>query len=146
MRGILYLEPIGGIAGDMFLAAGIDLGVSTEQIAAFLSGLNLPGWKFRVSKAMRQAIAGTHLEVEVPSRGAGDRSLAEIQAMIDNASTLPPRARGRAQQLFRLIGEAEAKIHAVPLEKVHFHEVGAIDSIVDICGAAAVLELLGDPE
>jgi len=146
VRGILYLEPIGGIAGDMFLAAAIDLGVSAEQIASALSGLNLPGWKFRVSKAMRQAIAGTHLEVELPSRGAGERSLAEIQAMIDNASTLPPRARSRAQQIFQLIGEAEAKIHAVPLERVHFHEVGAIDSIVDICGAAAVLELLGDPE
>ena len=146
MRGILYLEPIGGIAGDMILAAAIDLGVSAEQIASALSGLNLPGWKFRVSKAMRQAISGTHLEVELPSHGAGKRSLAEIQAMIDNASTLPPRARSRAQQIFQLIGEAEAKIHAVPLEKVHFHELGAIDSIVDICGAAAVLELLGDPE
>ena len=146
MRGILYLEPIGGIAGDMFLAAAIDLGVPADQIAAALSGLKLPGWKFRVSKATRQAIAGTHLEVELPPRTAKERSLAEIQAMIDDTSTLPSRARSRARQVFQLIGEAEAKIHAVPLEKVHFHEVGAIDSIVDICGAAAVLELLGDPE
>src|SRR5262249_21820043 len=113
----------------MFLAAAIDLGVPADQIASALSGLKLPGWKFRVSKAMRQAIAGTHLDVEVPSGTAGERSLSEIQAMIDNTSTLPARARSRARQIFQLIGEAEAKIHAVPLERVHFHEVGAIDSI-----------------
>ena len=70
----------------------------------------------------------------------------EILALIEKASGIPARAKDRALRVFQVIGEAEAKIHAVPLEQVHFHEVGAIDSIVDICGAAMVLELLGDPE
>ena len=146
MKRIVYLEPIGGIAGDMFLAAALDLGVSSEQLAAALAGLGLPGWKLAISKAARHAISGTHLDVEVHSPTGGHRSFTEIRALIDGASTLPPRARQRAQQVFQVIAEAEAKIHGVPLEQVHFHEIGAIDSIVDICGAAVVLELLGDPE
>jgi uncharacterized protein (TIGR00299 family) protein len=143
---ILYLEPIGGIAGDMFLAAAVDLGVSAEQIASSLAGLNLDGWRFAVGKAARHEITGTRLDVQIEHRGSKQRPFAEIRTLIENASTLPPRARERALRVFELIGQAEAKIHATPMESVHFHEVGAVDSIVDICGAAVALELLGDPE
>ena len=145
-RKILYLEPIGGIAGDMFLAAAIDLGLTADEITSALSSLKLPGWQFAVSRAVRHAISGTRLDVKVEQQSSAERSLSEIRALIDKASGMPPRARQRAQRIFQLIGEAEAKIHAIPLEEVHFHEVGAIDSIVDVCGAAIVLELLGDPE
>ena len=145
-RKILYLEPIGGIAGDMFLAAGIDLGISADEIARALGGLNLPGWRFSVRKDVRHSISGTRLDVELAPGATGERTLTEILAMIEKASGIPARAKDRARRVFHVIGEAEAKIHSVPLEQVHFHEVGAIDSIVDICGAAMVLELLGDPE
>jgi uncharacterized protein (TIGR00299 family) protein len=145
-RKVLYLEPIGGIAGDMFLAAGIDLGISADEIARALSGLNLPGWRFSVRKDVRHSISGTRVDVEVEPGTTGERTLSEILALIEKASGIPARAKDRALRVFQVIGEAEAKIHAVPLEQVHFHEVGAIDSIVDICGAAMVLELLGDPE
>ncbi|ADO69028.1 nickel pincer cofactor biosynthesis protein LarC [Stigmatella aurantiaca] len=147
MRKILYLEPVGGIAGDMFLAAGVDLGLSPEAIAQALSGLKVPGWKLAVSRAVRHAISGTHLDVVLDEREAHPhRAYADIQRLIEAAETLPPRAKERALAVFRAIGEAEAKVHGVAIEEIHFHEVGAVDSIVDICGAAVVLELLGNPE
>ena len=147
MRKILYLEPVGGIAGDMFLAAGVDLGLSPEAIAQALSGLKVPGWKLAVSRAVRHAISGTHLDVLVDEREVHPhRAYTDIQRLIENAETLSPRAKARALEVFRAIGEVEAKVHGVSLDEIHFHEVGAVDSIVDICGAAVVLELLGDPE
>ncbi|ATB43772.1 TIGR00299 family protein [Cystobacter fuscus] len=147
MRKVLYLEPVGGIAGDMFLAAGIDLGVSPEALTQALSGLGVPGWKLAVSRAVRHAISGTHLDVVLDEREAHPhRAYSDIRALIEAAPTLPPRAKERALAVFRAIGEAEAKVHGVSLDAIHFHEVGAVDSIVDICGAAVVLELLGDPE
>jgi hypothetical protein len=147
VRKILYLEPVGGIAGDMFLAAGVDLGVQPEAIAQALSGLKVPGWKLAVSRAVRHAISGTHLDVVLDEREAHPhRAYADIRELIEAADTLSPRAKERALAVFRAIGEAEAKVHGVPIEAIHFHEVGAVDSIVDICGAAVVLELLGDPE
>ncbi len=147
-RPVLYLEPVGGIAGDMFLAAALDLGVSVEALAAGLKGLMVPGWRFEVTRQVRHAISGTHLDVVVDEAAAGHshRPLAEIRKLIDGAATLPPRARARAQAVFEALGAAEAKVHGVTLDAVEFHEVGAVDSLVDICGAAMVLELLGDPE
>jgi hypothetical protein len=147
VRKILYLEPVGGIAGDMFLAAGVDLGVSPEAISHALSGLKVPGWKLAVSRAVRHAISGTHLDVVLDEREAHPhRAYADIRQLIEAADTLSPRAKERALAVFRAIGEAEAKVHGVSIDAIHFHEVGAVDSIVDICGAAVVLDLLGDPE
>lgn len=147
MRRILYLEPVGGIAGDMFLAAGIDLGLAPAEIEAALRGLSVPGWKLAVQRAVRHAISGTHLDVVLDAREAHPhRAYSDIRKLIEAAPTLPPRAKERALAVFRAIGEAEAKVHGVSVDAIHFHEVGAVDSIVDICGAAVVLELLGDPE
>jgi hypothetical protein len=147
MRKILYLEPVGGIAGDMFLAAGVDLGVSPEALSHALSGLKVPGWKLAVSRAVRHAISGTHLDVVLDEREAHPhRAYADIRQLIEAADTLSPRAKERALAVFRAIGEAEAKVHGVSIDDIHFHEVGAVDSIVDICGAAVVLDLLGEPE
>ncbi len=144
---MLLLEPVGGIAGDMFLAAAIDLGVSPQAISDALSGLNVPGWRLAVSRAVRHAISGTHLDVELDqAEHHPHRALADIEALVHAAKTLSPRAKERALAVFAKIGAAEAKIHGVPVSEIHFHEVGAVDSIVDICGAAVALELLGDPE
>ncbi|MGQ0505391.1 MAG: nickel pincer cofactor biosynthesis protein LarC [Myxococcaceae bacterium] len=144
---VLYLEPVGGIAGDMFLAAAVDLGVPLEAIDGMLRGLGVSGWRFKTQRSQRHEIAGTHLDVEVDAKEEhAHRALSDIQKLIRDAATLPPRAKERALAVFQTIGAAEAKIHNVPIEQIHFHEVGAVDSIVDICGAAAVLELLGDPQ
>lgn len=147
MARVLLLEPVGGIAGDMFMAAGIDLGVSPEVISRALSGLGVAGWKLSVSRATRHQISGTHVDVDVdPSAVVPERSLSEITELIQACGTMSSRAKETALRTFRIIGEAEAKIHNVPIERIHFHEVGAIDSIVDICAAAVVLEELGWPE
>jgi pyridinium-3,5-bisthiocarboxylic acid mononucleotide nickel chelatase len=146
MSTVLYLEPVGGIAGDMFLAAMLDLGVDARALEAGLRTLGLDGWGFEVTRAVRQAISGVHLNVEVsPEVPHVHRGLGEILKRIE-ASAMPPRAKAQARAVFEVIGRAEAKIHDVPLESVHFHEVGAVDSIVDVCGAALALELLGQPE
>ncbi len=114
MRRILYLEPVGGIAGDMFLAAAVDLGVSPEAIAQALSGLKVPGWKLAVSRAVRHAISGTHLDVVLDEREAHPhRAYADIRQLIEAAQTLSPKAKARALEVFRAIGEAEAKVHGV---------------------------------
>lgn len=166
MRRVLLLEPVGGIAGDMFMAAAIDLGVDPEEITRALSGLKVPGWKLAVSRAERHAITGTHVDVVLePSEPPADgeaaaahpehpahppppphhahRSLADIRRLIDACETLSPKAKVTAQEIFTVIGEAEARIHSVPIERIHFHEVGAVDSIVDVCAAAFVHERLG---
>lgn len=142
---ILYLEPVGGIAGDMFLAAALDLGVSLEALEAPLRTLGVAGWRFERSTAVRHALSGTHLDVVVEKAAHEHRALSEIERLIA-ASGLSAKAKERATKVFRLLGAAEAKVHGVSVEEVHFHEVGAVDSIVDICGAAVALELLGDPE
>ncbi len=146
MRRILYLEPVGGIAGDMFLAAALDLGVSLEAIEAQLRTLGVRGWHIKRSTAERHSISGTHVDVMTDEAVEhAHRGYKDIEHLISH-SALTPGAKAKALHVFRLIGEAEAHIHNVPLETIHFHEVGAVDSIVDICAAAVVLELLGDPE
>ncbi|HEX9052514.1 MAG TPA: nickel pincer cofactor biosynthesis protein LarC [Anaeromyxobacter sp.] len=144
MAGLLVLEPIGGIAGDMFLAAALDLGVDRGALEAALRTLGVPGWRLEVVRRSDSGIAGTHLEVVVEGEQPHARGLAEILALV-GASGLSPRARAVARGVFERIGRAEAKVHGVPVEEVHFHEVGAVDSIVDVCGAAVALELLGWP-
>lgn len=156
---LLLLEPTGGIAGDMFLAAALDLGVPRDELVRQLQTLKVDGWELEVTKAQRHGISGTHVDVHVhgdhghghehPTNQGhhphGHRPLSEIRALI-SASQLPGAAKARALAVFDVLGAAESKIHDIPLEQISFHEVGAVDSIVDICGAAVVLELLGNPD
>ena len=148
---VLYLEPVGGIAGDMFLAAALDLGVPLDALEKPLRTLGVSGWSFKVTRQERHHIGGTHVDVVVdhhhdePHHHEHDhRALSDITQLI-KASGLSDGAKANALRVFGLIGEAEAKIHQVPLESIHFHEVGAVDSIIDICGAAIALEWLGNP-
>jgi hypothetical protein len=145
MARLLLLEPVGGIAGDMFLAAALDLGVDRAAVERRLAGLRLPGWRLEVRRAEAGGMAGTHVEVAVERRGPEPaRHLAEILGILDGAG-LPPRAARAARGVFERIGRAEARVHGVPVEAVHFHEVGAVDSIVDATAAAVVLDELGWP-
>jgi len=144
MASLLILEPVGGIAGDMFLAAALDLGVDRAALEGALRSLGVPGFRLVVTRKTESGIAGTHLDVAVEGEQPPPRGLSQILALID-ASGLAPRAKAAARALFERIGRAEAKIHGVPVADIHFHEVGAIDSIVDICGAAVVMDLLGWP-
>jgi len=141
---LLLLEPIGGLAGDMFLAAALDLGVDRAALEEQLASLGLPGWRLEVSQVLVHGIAATHVDVRVEGASQGSRRLADLLAIVDG-SGLSERARDTAADLFRRLARAEARVHACPVEEVHFHEVGAIDSIVDVCGAVVALELLGWP-
>jgi uncharacterized protein (TIGR00299 family) protein len=139
---IAYFDTIGGIAGDMTLAACISAGVGLEELTAELGKLPLQGFELQASHVRKNAIDAVHLEVVVAHAPHFHRDLGTILGIIER-SDLSVRVKHDATEIFRVIGAAEAKIHDVPVEKVHFHEVGALDSIVDIVGAAICLEKLG---
>ncbi|MFL5302776.1 MAG: nickel pincer cofactor biosynthesis protein LarC [Anaeromyxobacteraceae bacterium] len=143
MPDLLFLEPVGGAAGDMFLAAALDLGVPRADLERALHTLSVP-FRLEVTRAEAGGVGGTHVEVVPEGPEPGHRHLADIVALIRKGG-LPPRARDAALALFDRIGRAEAKVHGIPLDEVHFHEVGGLDSIVDVCGAAVVMDLLGWP-
>jgi uncharacterized protein (TIGR00299 family) protein len=143
MADLLLLEPVGGAAGDMFLAAALDLGVERRALEAALATLGVP-FRLEVRRAEANGIAGTHVDVVAEGPQPPARGLLEIEELV-RRSGLAPRAREAALALFDRIGRAEAKIHGIGRDEVHFHEVGAVDSIVDVCGAAVVMDLLGWP-
>ena len=144
---LLYLDCFAGISGDMLLGALIDLGVSEGALRSELGKLKLPGYTISTRRVMKQNISATKFDcIEATSiRPQQHRGYTEIAGMI-SSSGLSENVKRRALSVFKRIGEAEAKIHGVPLEKIHFHEVGAVDSIVDIVGACIVLEALGVDE
>jgi hypothetical protein len=118
--------------------------VDRAELQRLLATLGLPGWRLMVTRAESGGVAGTHVDVLVERGEARARHLPEILGIVD-ASGLPERARRLARAIFERLGRAEAHVHGVALEEVHFHEVGAVDSIVDVCGAAVALHLLGWP-
>ena len=125
----------------MVLGALVDAGADLGAIEAELRRLGLDGWSISAEKVKRGAISATHVTVET-SEGHHHRGLSIILGRIEKAQ-LAPRAAERATRIFTRLAEAEAKVHAMPVEKVHFHEVGAVDSIIDIVGACVGFELLG---
>ena len=141
MSRIAYFDCFSGISGDMMLGALVDAGASLPEIEGELRKLKLDGWSISSEKVRRGAIFATRVKVEAGARHH-HRGLSAILRMIDEAG-LAPRAAERAKSIFTRLGEAEARVHQVQIEKVHFHEVGAVDSIVDIVGAAIGFELLG---
>ena len=179
----LHLDLFSGIAGNMFLGALLDAGLSRRALAADLAGLRLPH-TLRVRRVRRGALAALYLSVAVPAGprpakrppakgaarrrapAAGDehgsdhhghgyspahgqarapghgRHYDEIRRLLDRARLTPP-VRDRAQAIFAALARAEARVHGIPVERVHFHEVGAVDAIVDVTGAAIAVERLG---
>ncbi len=141
MARILYLDLQAGIAGDMFVAALIHLGAPLDAIAAALDGLGFGPLPVRIEPCMRGAFAAQRFVVEPAGDDAHHRSHAEIARVIA-AAPLAPRAQARALAVFERLAVAEGRLHGVPPERVHFHEVGAVDSIADVVGACVALELL----
>jgi uncharacterized protein (TIGR00299 family) protein len=143
-----YFDCFSGISGDMVLGALVDagagLGVELGAIEAELRKLKLDGWKISADKVQRRGIFATQVKVETEEQHH-HRGLSIILKRIEDAG-LAPRAAERASRIFTRLAEAEARVHQVPIEKVHFHEVGAVDSIVDIVGAAIGFEMLGIDE
>ncbi len=140
---LLYLDTFSGISGDMFLGLLLDLGVEPAALEAEIGRIPVEGWRLEARREERTGIAGTRVEV-VCAEQRHHRTWADIDAMLAGSELTEP-VRELARRIFRRVGVAEAAVHGVPLEKVHFHEVGALDSIVDVVGAAAGLHLLGAP-
>jgi pyridinium-3,5-bisthiocarboxylic acid mononucleotide nickel chelatase len=179
----LYLDIFSGIAGDMFIAALLDLGVDAKKLERELRKLKLNGWHLHISRQQKSAIAGIKFDVHLAHEHdhtqaheghehghhhhghehthdhahehhhdhaheehhhAGQRNFSEIKKLISN-SKLSAWVKQKSIAVFQRIADAEGKIHGLPPNEVHFHEVGAVDSIVDIVGAAIALELLGKP-
>ena len=168
MGNVMYLDCFAGAAGDMLLAAFLDAGLPEDALRAALGSLDV-GHEIAVTRVMRAGIAAAHFDVRPAgtaggahdhshghdhshahghphghghSHDHGHRSVAEIEHLLGHAA-LSPSARERAIGMIRRIAEAEAAIHGMPVERVHLHEVGAVDSIIDIAGAAFAMEWFG---
>jgi uncharacterized protein (TIGR00299 family) protein len=137
---ICYLDAFSGISGDMTVGALLDAGAPAEALLQALHSLDT-GARFEVEKTVRGGVTASKFRVYVGAEPAKHRHLSHILEMIDRAP-LTPRAQAAASAVFLRLGEAEASVHGVPIEKVHFHEVGAVDSIADIVGACVALDLL----
>lgn len=140
---ICYFDAFSGISGDMTVGALLDAGAPWTGVETALTSLNL-GATVRVEKTKRRGMAASKFSVEGGEQKA-HRHLPHIEKII-RAGDFSPAAQDKAVAVFRRLGEAEAKAHNVPIEKVHFHEVGAVDSICDIVGACVALDLLGIEE
>ncbi len=141
MARIAILDPFSGIAGDMCLGALIDAGLDESFIAELPKTLGIEGVTVRIAKVKRKEIACTKVDFDVPPQPHG-RHLKHIKAIVE-ATPAPARVKEKAIQCFTLITECEAAIHGTTVEKVHLHEVGSVDAILDIVGTIWGLEKLG---
>ena len=142
MAKILYYDASAGISGDMNLGALVELGVDFGYLCAELEKLNLDGeFKLERKSVLKNGIAATKIDVVPLKSQPHARSYADIRQILES-SNLSQRCKQRADAIFRTIAQAEAKVHGTDVDRVHFHELGAIDSIADVAGAAICLEYL----
>lgn len=160
---VLAFDSIGGASGDMILASLVDLGVDVRSLSRELTGLGLDSFRIETERALSSHLAGIRVRVETDEHDhahhdhghhhhghahasdhhhAPHRGLTEIEAMIER-SKLPDPVKTRARRVFRRIGEVEARMHGTTVDRIHFHEIGAVDSIVDIVGCCLALHKLG---
>ena len=140
MTRIAWFHCFSGIAGDMALGALLDAGVDQDELMKLVRRLPVDNWTFEVEEVLRGGIAATKVHVRTNETGI-HRTASQIKEIIKLAA-LPERVASRALGVFKVLAEAEGKIHRQTPEQVHFHEVGAVDSIVDIVGVCSALEIL----
>jgi uncharacterized protein (TIGR00299 family) protein len=138
---LAYFDCFSGISGDMTLGALVDAGCSLETLRDELKELSVPGWTISSEKVWKNGMSATFVKVAAEDQ-TRHRGLAAILEILEK-SKLTEQVRNNAAAIFRTLAEAEAAVHDVPVEKIHFHEVGAIDAIVDIVGACVGFEALG---
>ena len=137
---LLYLDCFSGISGDMFLGALLDLGIDEKEFIEELKKLPLSGYDIEIKKALKKGIAGTDVYIK-SSEHHPHRGLKEIYDIIDK-SALKPEVKKMSKEAFLKLARAEGKIHGKAPEEIHFHEVGAVDSIVDIVGSCILMDML----
>lgn len=136
------LDIFTGISGDMTIAALLDAGASFDSLKSECDKLNLSGYELKMSKLKRSQIEATKFDVIIHEQPKYHTHLKDIFEIIEK-SLLSEFVKVNSKRIFETIGNAEAKIHNVQLEKIHFHEVGAVDSIIDIVGTCICLENIG---
>ncbi len=139
---ILYLDCFSGLSGDMILSALLDMGVPLEVVESAVSSLPIKGYRIRLEKETRRSIRVTRFFVDMDEEKQPHRNFSDIREMIEQAK-LDPGVADLTIDIFKNIATAEARVHGSTIEQVHFHEVGAVDSIVDIVGVATALKYLG---
>jgi hypothetical protein len=141
-----YLDCFSGVSGDMFLGALADSGVSLTDVRRHISNIPIQGYRITSRKVLRCGISATKVDVIVksshPRAGHGGTTWNDIRRLID-ASTLPAGIRQKGLGVFRTLFEAEAEVHGEPFDRVHLHELGGVDCIVDIFGTVIGLDMLG---
>ena len=142
MTTIAYLDCFSGVSGDMLLGALVDAGVAPEALRAELTKLSLGGYHLDIAKAQRAGLAATRVSVVLEEAKQPHRRLPDILALIE-CSALPNDDKERGAAVFQRLAGAEARVHGTEPDAVEFHEVGAVDAIVDVLGAVAGLRLLG---
>ena len=144
MSRLAYLDCVGGLAGDMLLAALLDAGADVERLLALPGALRIGRVDVLLTRVERQGVSGLHVEIS-----AGDephhRSWRSLRQLLEEAA-LDEDVRGRAVEAFRRLAEAEAAVHGVEADDVEFHELGAVDTVMDVCGAVVLLADLGVEE
>jgi hypothetical protein len=138
---VAYLDCVGGLAGDMLLAALLDAGADLEALRRVPAALGIEGVEIHVERVERQGIGALHVRIDSP-HDHEHRHYAEIRERVQGAD-LPERARARSLEAFRRLAEVEGGIHAVPPDDVHFHELGSLDTLIDVCGAFVLMDELG---
>jgi uncharacterized protein (TIGR00299 family) protein len=141
LMNLVYFDCFSGISGDMTLGALIDAGCDVARLRSELRSLQVPGWEISAEKVWKNGMAATYAKVKTEDQKK-HRSLTDILEILEK-SELVPQVRDRASSIFQRLSEAEARVHDVPVEKIHFHEVGAVDAIVDIVGACIGFQSLG---
>lgn len=138
---IAYFDMFSGVSGDMIVGSLVDAGLDPEALRASLSGLDVPGFGLEVTRVRRGALSAS-LAVWRFEDASEHRHLPEIERII-RAARFPAAVEERSLAVFRRLAEAESRVHGIPAEAVHFHEVGALDALLDVCGAVSGLNLLG---
>ncbi|MGD9890691.1 MAG: nickel pincer cofactor biosynthesis protein LarC [Dehalococcoidia bacterium] len=139
---IAYLDCFSGISGDMLLGALVDAGLSLDALRAELASLPAGGYELAAERVARAGIAATKVDVVLADQEQPHRRLNDVLAIIDGSRLTAPD-KDAASRIFRRLAQAEGQVHGLPARDVHFHEVGAIDAIVDITGAVVGLRMLG---
>ncbi len=138
---IAYFDCFSGISGDMILGAMLDLGMPRETLLEELKKLPVQGYRFQIGRERRGAIGGTRVRIDIDGHQHA-RRYSDIEKLI-RESSLDPAVRERSMAVFERLGKAESRVHGISLEEVHFHEVGALDSILDIVGSVICIHHLG---
>jgi uncharacterized protein (TIGR00299 family) protein len=139
---LAYFDCFSGISGDMTLGALVDAGVSIDVLRNELEKLKLPGYALKAEKVKRSGIAATKVHVIIDRKDQKSRHLSDILSIIESSALSSP-VKEKSSRIFTRLADAEAKVHGTTPDMIHFHEVGAVDSIVDNVGAIIGMELLG---